>query len=130
MRYYEFEIDTQNRIIKEKMWGFWNKRIADDYKKDFEIAVHPLVKNKWSKIADINEFRASNDNVLDIMNKHLQWARENNMEYNINVLGNLFDRLQLKSKLAEMKSSGFNKVVGTEEEAFKWLQEQGFKQAK
>ena len=126
MRYYDFDIDREKRLIKVKLWGFWNQRIAEDYYKDFEIAIHPLLGSKWSRIVDINEYKSSSIKVADVLDRQLEWAKEKKMEFNVNILGDLFERLQLKSKLASNNQSKQNLVFGSIEEALKWLSEQGY----
>ena len=114
MRYYEFEIVKEKRIVKVKLWGYWNTRIAEDYFKDFEVAIHPLIGAKWSRIVDVNEYKASSTKVSDVMDSQLMWAKEKQMEFDANVLGDLFERLQLKSTLAANGQSATSLVFGTE----------------
>lgn len=126
MRYYEFEIVKDRKIIKVKLWGFWNSRIAEDYCKDFEIAVYPLINDKWVRIVDVNEYKPSSEKVIKLLDDQIKWSKEKNMVYNANILGDLFERLQLKSKLAENNEASINLVFGSDEEALKWFDDHGF----
>jgi hypothetical protein len=126
MRYYEFEVVKDRRIIKEKMWGYWNKRIIEDYRKDFEVAVYPLLGSSWSRIVDVSEYKMTNEVVIEEMEDHILWAKENKLIFNANITTDVLERLILKSLLAEKTKDPHNVVFGTEEEALNWLSVKGF----
>ena len=126
MKYFEFEILKDRKIIKEKIIGLWTKEIAEDYVKEFEKNVTPLLSDEWSKLVDLNEWKTSQAEIVAIIGKHLEWARKNRMAFSANIIKSAIARGQLRRMFQEGGTDAFSEVFETEELALDWLKEKGF----
>ena len=126
MKYYEFEILEDRRIIKEKIVGLWTKDIAENYSEDYKIAIKPLLSSEWAKLVNLNDWKTSKPDVIDILANHLVWVRTNKMAYSANIIQNTVARGQLRRMFYEGGTIGFSEVFETEKLALQWLKDKGF----
>ncbi len=123
---YEFSLLPKRRIIKEKIIGFWNKETAEAYHKDCRAFANLLIREKWAKCIDMTEWNPSNPKVMNILHKHVEWARKNNMAYSANIVITKIPKLQMNTMLRLGRPKRFYEFFDNEKEAFAWLKKNGF----
>lgn len=126
MKNYEFHILPGKSVMKEKIYGMWDAQIATEYVENFKKAAQPLIRNPWALLSDLNEWKTSKQEVIEIVGQSLKWAMKNNMVCNANILTNALDRLQLQRTLKEGGVWDIAKVFENEFQALSWLKERGF----
>jgi hypothetical protein len=125
-KYYEFEIISERRIIREKAYGVWTKEIAEQFLQDFKKAAKPLLGDSWAKLVDLKDWKTSQQDTVDIVAKHLEWARTHGMAYSANIIPSATARMQVRRMMQQGGTSDFSDVFETEDAALEWLKENGF----
>lgn len=123
---YEFYVIPERRIMKEKMYGFWNKEIATRYFEDYKKAVKPLLGKPWVKCLDLRDWHPSNPKVMKILSKHINWAMRNNLKYSANIVELNIPELQMNTILKSGIPVLTYKFFKDEKKALEWLESQGF----
>jgi hypothetical protein len=123
---YTLEVDEQRRIIREKIYGLWKADTARSYYEDFKKEVAPLTSGKWAKLINLNNWKLSYPEVVDIIGEHLKWCRENGMVLSVNVIDNSITENQLKKMFTMGGTEKISHLFRTMEEADKFLKSNGF----
>lgn len=123
---YEFSIIPEHRIMKEKMYGFWNKEIAARYFEDYKKAVQPLLGKPWVKCLDLRDWHPSNPKVMKLLSKHINWAIKHNMKLSANIVTQNIPELQMNTILKSGIPVLTYKFFKDEETAMEWLKSQKY----
>ena len=124
---YTNDVDEKNQIVYERIFGVWKADIAAAYKNDFEEAASCLVGKPWVKLVDLTSWKLAVPEAIDIIGRHLQWCRRNNMVWSINIINNPVTYRQLMKMFDKGGTKGISKTFRTRAEAEAFLREQGFK---
>jgi len=119
---FSFDVDEENRIIYEKIYGLWKAPTAEAYHEAFVKAVQPLVGKPWAKLVDLTNWKTSYPQVVDKIAEHLQWCKENNMVLSVNVLNNISTYRQLNEMFTEGGTTSISKTFRTRGEAEEFLE--------
>ena len=127
MKYYEFHIYPERQIIKETIFDFWTKEVAEKYYLDFIAASKPLMKKPWAKIVNLNDWRLLAVDAFPFVSNHLKWAMDNGMKFSVNILSeNALSKVQIKRLLKESGTSDYTQICENEKEALEFLNKNGF----
>jgi len=80
---YLIDVDEENQIVYEKIFGVFRPETAVSYKKDFEEKVSPIIDKPWIKLVDLNNWKSSYPEVIETIGKHLLWCKNNNMVWSV-----------------------------------------------
>jgi hypothetical protein len=125
---YSFEVDTERRIICEKIYGIWKPETGEQYHKDFMEAVRPLIDEPWAKLVDLQNWKTSYPQVVDRIGTHLKWCKSHNMVLSVNVLDNPSTYRQLNEMFTAAGTGAISRTFRTREEADKFLEENWYNQ--
>jgi hypothetical protein len=123
---FTIDIDTERKLSRSKIYGIWKKETAEEYHREFKEIVKPLLKEPWSKIINLANWKISYPEMIEVIGDHIRWCHENNAVYSVFVVDNPVTRNQLKKMIA---CSGFpdaNKIFKTMEEGESFLRQNGF----
>jgi hypothetical protein len=124
---YTLEPDTERNIMREKIYGIWNAATAREYSEEYIKTAGPLIKKgNWSKIIDLNNWKSSYPEVIEIIGEHLRWCRDNGMVHSINIIDNPVTTNQLKKMFRVGGTAGISRIFRDHKQGEKFLIENGF----
>ena len=123
---YSFDVDVENAIIYEKIFGIWKLSTAESYYEDFKEEVQPLLGKPWAKLVDLTNWKTSYPEVIKKIGEHLEWCRKNGMVLSINVLNNPSTFRQLNEMFVVGNTKNISQIFRTHAEAQKYLEEHWF----
>ncbi len=123
---YLIDVDEENCIVYEKIFGIFRPDTAVSYKEDFEEKVAPIIDKPWVKLIDLNNWKPSYPEIINTIGEHLLWCKEHNMVWSVNIINNKVTYGQLMKMFSEGKTRDISKTFRKMEEGEKFLKEQGF----
>ena len=124
---YVLDADVDNGIMYEKIYGVWRVETAENYSKDYKTEAEKLIKKPWAKLIDLSNWKTGSPEVIEKIGQHLEWCRENNMVWSVNIIDNPVTFSQLQKMFARGKTKEISKTFRSRAEGEKFLKEQGFK---
>ena len=124
---YNLEADPDRRIMFEKIYGVWRPQTAKNYVRDFELEASKLIDRPWAKLIDLSNWKTADPEVIQIIGRHLDWCRNNNMVWSVNIIKNPVTYSHLMRMFAKGGTKQISRTFRTKNEAEKFLQENGFK---
>jgi len=124
---YTIDVDRENRVVYEKIFGIWKEHTAKSYHADFQEEVADILDGPWVKLIDLSNWKAGYPEVVDIIGRHLTWCRKHNMEWSVNIISNPSTFRTLNQMFAKGGTKGISKTFRTREEAEKFLTKKGYK---
>jgi hypothetical protein len=124
--YYTLDVDTDRRLMIEKIYGTWKRETAESYHRDFMETAQPLIGGKWAKIINLTNWKSSYPEMVEVIGRHLRWCRENGMVLSVNIIDNQITKNQLKQMFRIGNTGRISKIVRSQQEADKILAEHGF----
>jgi hypothetical protein len=123
---YGIDVDLPNSIIYEKIFGVWRVETAESYVKEFQEEVVDLIKKPWAKLVDLSNWKIGYPEIVEIIGKHMEWCREHNMVWSVNVINNPPTYRQLHQMIAKGGIKSISKTFRTRVESEAFLMQQGF----
>lgn len=123
---YLIDVDEENRIVYEKIFGIFRPETAVAYKEDFEEKVAPIIDKPWVKLIDLNNWKPSYPEIIQTIGEHLLWCKEHNMVWSINIINNKVTYGQLMKMFSEGTTRDISRTFRKMEEGEQFLKEQGF----
>lgn len=124
---YILDPDVANAIMYEKIYGVWRVETAENYSRDYKREAQELVKKPWAKLIDLSNWKTGSPEVVQKIGEHLEWCRQNNMVWSINIINNPVTYSQLQKMFGKGGTKNISKTFRSREEAERFLKEQGFK---
>lgn len=123
---YTLDVDLDNRIIYEKIYGVWRVATAKAYIQDFQDEVKQLTKKPWARMVDLSNWKIAYPEVIEIMGSHFDWCRQHSLQWSVNVINNPTTYGQLVRMANSGKVSEYTRTFRTQFEADKFLKEQKY----
>jgi len=120
---YSIDVNEELAVVYIKIFGLWKGETAERYHQDFSDKVKPLLDKPWAKIADLTNWKTSYQEVTDVIGKHMEWSRDNNVALQIYVLNNPSTFRQLNEMFAKGRVKDISHTFRTYEEAERFLKE-------
>ena len=124
---FSFDVDLENGIIYEKIYGSWRQSTAQHYNEEFERETTELIKKPWVKLCDLSNWKTGSPEVIAAIGRHLEWCRAHNFVWPININKNTLTYSQLQKISDRGGTKEISKTFRTREEGEKFLKEQGYK---
>ncbi len=124
---YVLDADVENSVMYEKIYGVWRVETAENYNRDYIEEAKELVKKPWAKLIDLSNWKTGSPEVIEKIGEHLEWCRNNNMIWSINIINNPVTYSQLQKMFSKGGTKKISKTFRTREEAERFLKQQGFK---
>ncbi|MBM4259470.1 MAG: hypothetical protein FJ147_26670 [Deltaproteobacteria bacterium] len=119
---YSFSIDTTRRLMKFRMWGFWEEAEGKEFAKDFNAHVDKVktLGEGFYVVVDASNYPVQRKEIQDVHQAGMQYAVTSGMKKSANVVGSAVSRLQLRllSQNADTTKFGW---FQTEAEAEQWI---------
>ena len=123
---YLIDVDEENRIVYEKIFGIFRPETAVAYKEDFEEKVAPIIDKPWVKLIDLNNWKPSYPEIIQTIGEHLHWCKDHNMVWSVNIINNKVTYGQLMKMFSEGATREISRTFRKMEEGEQFLKEQGF----
>ena len=120
---YSIDVDEKLAVVFLKIHGIWKGETAERYHQDFREKVAPLLGQPWAKIADLTNWKTSYQEVTDVIGRHMEWSRANNVALQIYVLDNPSTYRQLNEMFVKGGVRDISHTFRTYEEAERFLKE-------
>ncbi len=122
---YELKVDTNRRIVYEKLIGLWSvddfKRFDNDYRTKI---VKQLGAGNWAKSSDMREYKPNTHVTPEMMDSHLKFVSSTGCIGGACIIDSITLKMQLKR--ASKESIGAPGYFDNEQEADSWLKDKGF----
>ncbi len=119
-RRFQISVDQVNRILRLKVWGFWDAAEGEAYFEEFLRSARALTGKPWYVLADISEFPAQKPEVNDFVGKTMAFATANGMRKAANLVSSALTRMQIGRLSADTGLPEFS-FFQSEAEAVAWL---------
>jgi hypothetical protein len=124
---YVLDPDVDNGIMYEKIYGAWRIETAESYSRDYEKEAEQLIKKPWVKLIDLSGWKTGSPEVIARIARHLEWCRNNNMVWSVNIISNPVTYSQLQKMFSKGGTRKMSKTFRTREEGERFLKNEGFK---
>jgi hypothetical protein len=111
----------------EKIYGIWRIETAEHYCKEYVEDAKELIKKPWVKLIDLSNWKTGSPEVVTKIGEHLEWCRNNNMVWSINIINNPVTYSQLQKMFSRGGTKDISKTFRSREEAEQFLKQQGFR---
>jgi serine/threonine-protein kinase len=108
------------RILRLKVWGFWDVPEAKDYLEEFLAKASRLVGGPWYVLADIADFTAQKPEVNPYLGKAMEFAASHGMRRAANLVNSALSKMQIARLSKDMGLPEFS-FFTSEDEAVAWL---------
>lgn len=120
---YTIDIDTEHAVARVKIYGLWKKETAERYHRDFAKAVQPLLGRPWAKVIDLTKWKTSYEIVIEVIGRHMEWSRENDVRLQLYILDNPSTFRQLNRMFEKGDVKAISSTFRKQEEAERYLKE-------
>jgi hypothetical protein len=119
---YLIEFDSERRFVYEAPIGQWTKEDYAEYHSQYVNKIGPaLGKRPWAICSDLRKYKISELGV--IISKHIDWLQENNLQYIVLIVDDIFVKMQVNRAIAGKIPQH---VFLNEEDAEAWLKVKGY----
>lgn len=125
---FNFTIDPvpERKLLISKIYGIWKKETAEEYHEEYTKVVKPFLNDRWAKLTNLNNWKSSYPEIVDVLANHMKWCLDNGAVYSIYVIDNPVTLTQLSKMVKNGHVSSVTKFFKTYEEADRFLRENGF----
>lgn len=123
---YLIDVDEENHVVYEKIFGVFRPETAVSYKEDFMEKVAPIIDKPWVKLIDLNNWKSSYPEIIETIGEHLLWCKKNNMVWSVNIINNKVTYGQLMKMFSQGTTREISRTFRNMEDGEKFLKEQGF----
>ena len=124
---YDIDVDKQNGVVYEKIYGIFRPDTTLAYLKDFGEKVTPIIEKPWVELTDLMKWKTGHPECIQMIGKHFRWCSEHNMKWSVNIIDNQVTYGQLQKMFSIGGTRGISKTFRTRKEGAEFLRKQGFK---
>ena len=119
---HQIEFDPKDRILKLKLWGFWDKTSGEQFRQEFIQKSKTIWKNgqKWYILANLSNYPPQSDEVQKIFSEAMVFARDHGLKKAARVVDKMTTQLQFNRLSQEIDFQAYA-FFHSEEEARAWL---------
>ena len=119
---YQIECNSKDRILKLKLWGFWDKISGEQFRQEFIEKVNTMSKDgqAWNILTDLTTYPAQSEEVQKIFSEVMAFAKAHGLKRAARIINKMTTQLQFQrlSQEVDFQSYAF---FHSEEEARAWL---------
>ena len=118
---YTIDVDLDTAVMYVKIYGLWKEETARSYHRDFRTEVEPLLAQPWAKVVDLSAWKTSYEQVIDVIGRHMEWSKENNVRLQLYILDNPSTFRQLNRMFEKGGVQDISHTFRTREDALQFL---------
>jgi serine/threonine-protein kinase len=119
-RRFHISVDTTTRILRLKVWDFWDIEEAKAYLEDFREKARRVEGGPWYVLADISDFKAQRPEVNVFVQKTMEYARANGLRRAANLVSSALSQMQIARLSRDMGLPEYSFFTSAED-AIAWL---------
>jgi serine/threonine protein kinase len=119
-RRFQVKPDPSTRILRVKVWGFWDAEEGRAYLEEFLQKAATLINKPWYVLADISEFPPQKPDVSPFVEQTMAYARENNLLKAANLVSSALTKMQISRLSADIGLPEYS-FFTAEAQAVAWL---------
>lgn len=119
-RGFELVTSTQRRVLKVKLWGLWDAKIAGEYRAQGLECVREMGGAPWAVLLDARLFPAQPEHVSQVRVELMTIASRSGMRRMASLVGTAVGKLQT-SRLVDEGHVREVEFFDDEEDALEWL---------
>ena len=124
---YSLDVDLENSVIYEKIYGVWRRQTAENYNIDYKRETAELIKKPWAKLCDLTNWKTGSPEVIEIIGNHLEWCRQHSLVVSVNIINNSVTYAQLQKMFQRGGTKDMSQTFRTRAEGERYLKDMGFK---
>ncbi len=122
-----FDMWIDNRVILARLKGQWNEEMALLYAKSFKQMAKPFVGEDWAHIVYLDDWELGTPEFETIIIELVTWVIEHGLTRTAQVYSpNMLKKFQMDRMVKETVGRFERQVFADENEAFTWLNQEGF----
>jgi hypothetical protein len=121
-RGHEIAIDETHPILRVRLWGFWDKTIAQNMQREFKQQVHTLnaAGKTWYVLTDMTKFPPQSQEVQAILSQLMAFAKQQGMQKAARIITSTLTKLQI-ARLSRETQLPQHSFFQSEADAIAWL---------
>lgn len=123
---HKITIDRDEKIVYVKIFGVWRGDIAKGFKEDFQEKITPMIEEPWAKLTDLQKWKMSTPEVVNILGAHMKWCSENNMQWQVFLINDPVRYGQLQKMMDKGRVRKKTAIFRNMFEAVNFLKEKGY----
>jgi len=121
---FDIAVDSSERILRIRVWGFWSLEEALSYSQTMNIAMKSLQEDPWTVLADVRRFPVQPASVQEVHCGLMQQAVKMGMVRSANIVGGKLTQIQIERlSSSAWPEKGLFGFFRTEAEALNWLKD-------
>lgn len=122
-----FDLWLDNNVVLARAKGQWNEEMAQVFSSEFKRISAPLIHKNWAHIVYLDDWELGTPDLEPIIIDLVTWLIEHNLKRTAQVYSpNMLKKFQMDRMVKETLGEFQRHVFPTEEEAFAWLQQEGY----
>lgn len=125
---FEFTIDIEleRKLMISKIYGVWKIDTAHQYHKEYMEVAKPLIGDKWAKLVNASNWISGAPEIVRMISDHIRWSLENGNVLAVYYTHNPMATNKIKQMFNRGGGAKISRIVGSREEAEKFLRKNGF----
>lgn len=121
---YYIEFDSQRRLLKLNLWGFWDQTLGEQFRQEFVEKIDAMSKDEqeWCILASLSNYPPQSDEVQKIISEAMVFAKNHGLKKIARVINKMTTQLQFKRLSQEIDFQSYA-FFHSEKEAEAWLLE-------
>lgn len=119
---FQIALDQAKGIVKIRLWGFWDTKLAEEYRKTFQEQIADISANEkeWHLLIDITEYPSQLPEIQHIISEGLALLEHHNIIKRAILVNGAITPLEAKS-LGRGGGAYIYSYFRSEEDAVRWL---------
>jgi len=123
---FTIDLDLERNVMIAKIYGIWKKETAEAYHEEYMETAKPVIGKKWAKLTNLNNWKSSYPEIVDVLGEHMKWSQENGAVFSVYIIDNPVTHSQLSKMIKKGNVSTISKIFRTQDEGERFLKQNGF----
>ena len=123
--YFDMRID--NQVLLARLKGQWNKEMASAYSKRMKEMAQHFNDQTWAHIVYLDDWELGTPELEPVINELVTWVINHGLTRTAQVFkASMLKKSQMDRMVKERLGHFERQAFSTEEQAFHWLEQEGF----
>jgi len=123
----DFDMWVDNQVLLARIKGQWNGEMAAHYSKRMKELVHGFNGQTWAHIVYLDDWELGTPDLEPVINELVAWVIEHGLTRTAQVFkASMLKKSQMDRMVKERIGDFERRAFATEDEAFFWLEQEGF----
>lgn len=120
---YTIALDTQQNILKFRLWGMWDQKLAQQFEKEIKAKILEISQHApqgWFSLIDLSQFPPQLKDIQDMATDVMGFEITHGMKKSATLVAQTMTKLQIR-RLATQQGFDPGSFFQSEDEARRWL---------